>query len=478
MSRRLKAIIMLLTAALTSTMLVANPQTATAAKVTTDKKAIVTVTPADGISAGKVTVKFSKSHARTNRPVQLQILKRGRWANVGDPVRVSSRGLATFNISPSDTAQYRGFAAKYSRNAAVVSAAGKSKTLVDDGAKTSINPVAGSSNGSIQVTFTKSHVIKNRAVQLYVVKSKKWLKVGKPVRMSSKGVALFKLSVNSNATYRGVAEASKKKLRVATPAVAAASRWKLQRDYSFSNALNNEWQVWQENEYTVRKCAANIRNNTTFSKGYANLRITDITSSDTRGKALAAGCETPGKIYGNAMVRTEGAFTMQSGIVAARIKFPKNRSMHGGIWLSPTTGSPEIDIIESYGYAAKNPYYSKTTSGIHQAMSVSGYKKLVTPRGWEKSYGSGLSQTVFNIRRLPDSWYNKYHVVSVEFTTSKLVFRMDGKITGTLNRSTPKTDYFLVMSLITTPWELKQAGGALKVPASMSVDWVRAWTKG
>lgn len=69
----------------------------------------------------------------------------------------------------------------------------------------------------------------------------------------------------------------------------------------------------------------------------------------------------------------------------------------------------------------------------------------------------------------------------MEFTSTKLVYRIDGKVTGTLTRAKTENTYSLVMSMLTTSWELASARNAkvkkLTVPASMKVDWVRVWQK-
>lgn len=480
MTRTFKAIVLALAVALASSVLVASaPIAAGTTTVVTDKKATVTVTPNDQINPGKVTAKFSKPHIALNRPVQLQILSVTRvWTNVGDPVAMTATGVATFSKDePDQTSSYRAVADPYLQLVKVVTTSAKSKVITDSAATTTISPVAEASTGSIKVVFSKSHRVKNRPVQLQVERSYGWAKVGKPVKMSSSGAVTFKTSPSVTDNYRALAAAYKKKLQAAT--LKASSTWKLERNYTFDTGAeaSSDWTTWHPGDYSFRKCAANEPVNTAMQDGAAKLKLSKNTSTEALNAATAAGCAFPkGKVaYDNAMVYTNGTFTISEGIVAAKVRFPTNTDMHGGVWLSNSTGSPEIDIIESYGYAGRHSKYSKTTSGIHQAMSYTDHQNLPKAKGWEKTYKDGLSQTLVNLRYRPASWYKQDHVVSVEFTTSRLIFRIDGKKVGDLYRETPETDYFLVMSLITTPWELSQAKKAPKVPATMSVDWVRAW---
>ncbi|MGC4153901.1 MAG: family 16 glycosylhydrolase [Propionicimonas sp.] len=506
MIRLLKLTAVGVAAALAASVLVGSTTAAAATKTITDKKATVTVTPYDGVTVGKITVKFTKSQILTTRSVQLQRLSGKSWVNVGEPKPMSSTGTVTFTFPqpdppaapnyslPGQTSSYRAVAAavpansKFKTNA--VTPAAKSKRLIDQKATWSYHPVANGANGSLTVTFSSSYRTKNRPVQLQVLKSGKWSNVGKKVKMSSKGVAVFPnvftTASDSGKTYRAVAPKYKKKLEAVTvPATptTSASAWKVQRDYSFSTnaALNSEWSTWDDGDYSIRKCSANAAANTTMTGGYATLKVRDAGKAGL-SQAKAAKCPSAQKYaYTNGMVTTSSNFTISHGIVAARVKFSKNRYMHGGVWLHAADGSDEIDIIESYGYAGKKSAYSKTTSGVHQRITKSEHSKLKKPKGWEKTYKDGLAQTVFNIRKLPSSWFDRYHVVSVEFTSTKLVFRVDGKVTGTLTRAKTVNDYSLVMSMLTTDWELAQARkttskGKLK-NSEMKVDWVRVWQK-
>ena len=496
MTRPLKMIALGIAAALASSLLVSSANASAAAKPITDKKATVTVTPYDGVTAGKVTATFTKAQIKEGRPVQLQRLASGQWVDDGEPVAMNAKGTATFTFdppsysSPSQTVSYRAVAGLIPEDTTfqtqAITPAAKSARLIDQSSTWSYHPVAEGSFGSLKFTFAKAHRTKNRPVQLQVLRSGTWSKVGKPVKMSSSGVAIFKdvftTATDSGQTYRAVAAKYKKKLEAVTvPATpTAASPWTSVRDYSFGTDAesNGEWSTWDDGSYGVRKCSANRAGNTTMKGGYATLVVKDTTKTDL-GKARAAGCPKKLKYsYSNGMVSTVGKFTIKNGIVAARVKFSKNRFMHGGIWLASNDEATEIDIIESYGYAGAKSKYSKTTSGIHQRLKSAQNKALKTPKGWEKTYKDGMSQTVFHTRKLSSSWFSKYHVVSVEFTAAKMTFRVDGKVTRTLTRTTPESDYFLVMSMLTTQWELEQAPkGKLKTPAEMKVDWVRVWQK-
>ncbi len=164
------------------------------------------------------------------------------------------------------------------------------------------------------------------------------------------------------------------------------------------------------------------------------------------GKKFEKNKATP--IYRNAMLSTNGNFAMQTGTVAARVKFPKDRGMHGGIWLQSDGGS-EIDFIESYGYG------KAITSVVHTRYSTGKTKE-------NKLYKKSMKK----------SWFSKYHVFAVTWDTAKVTFRIDGKVVKTKKLKT-QGNYFLVMSLLSSDWELNKMKS--KPSGKMEVDWIKAW---
>ena len=98
-------------------------------------------------------------------------------------------------------------------------------------------------------------------------------------------------------------------------------------------------------------------------------------------------------------------------------------------------------------------------------------------------------------RRTPEvvadrAWWDAWHVVEVEWTRSKIVFRLDGEVTRELKVKTRKADYFVVLSLLSSDWEpirltepLERPGAGLdgapieaaELPFGMAVDWVKVY---
>jgi len=66
-------------------------------------------------------------------------------------------------------------------------------------------------------------------------------------------------------------------------------------------------------------------------------------------------------------------------------------------------------------------------------------------------------------------------VFSVEWTPSRYVFRIDGKETFRTSRGVSGRPEFLILSLLSSDYELGYLGGEARLPQSMKVDWVRFW---
>ena len=166
--------------------------------------------------------------------------------------------------------------------------------------------------------------------------------------------------------------------------------------------------------------------------------------------------------------------TSHPGIVAARVKFPAAQGMHTGVWLqSYVRGGGEIDIAETFGYGSGlfNYIHIPTTGKMDQPGS---------PKALKKKGGR-----VIHSKTSSRAWWKGYHEVSVEWTATKFVFRTDGKVTRTVKLKPGNADYYLILSLLSSDWELprlKHPIGKGKPTADVSgqklmVDWVRIWGK-
>jgi beta-glucanase (GH16 family) len=181
----------------------------------------------------------------------------------------------------------------------------------------------------------------------------------------------------------------------------------------------------------------------------------------------------PGSRYLNGQISTEGHYALTYGVASARVRFQVGRGQHGSFWMqSPTYGShpgradlsgAEIDVAEFFGQGypqgglASFNYY------------VDRHRKNVKTGGVWARAGSLIPAR--------DTWWNSYHVFSVKWTPSSYTFYVDGRLLFTTNRGVSKVNEYLVLSLLTSDWELPKLDRR-RLPSTMSVDWVKAWQTG
>lgn len=393
---------------------------------------------------------------------------------------------------------------------------------IDPSSTLTVHPALYGNTVVAVATFAKPYLFKNRPVSLQRWTGSEWREV-KAAKMDAKGRTEFKLTKSTaypydTYTYRAATEkfTYKKKAQklAATNRVNAAEQW--------TQTLNEEFEgpklddtLWSTRSDGVlagsRLCSApdpdnvSLKNNNlvltmkkagsalttkankvakaaqqaakgkAVTKAEAQLKAAKTAKAKKKAKAAVkkakaikiTGCAKG--VYTNAMIGTDGKFNVERGIVAARIKFPRSQGMHGSGWLQ-SAGGQELDLIESFGYG----------KGITNVIHVpSGGKLIKLPA--KPADGYVLKSDVKK-----SSWWNKHHVFSMEWNTQWFEFRIDGKVTKRIAKPTDVRKYFVVLSLLSSDWELplltkpgKGAKGVKKAPptSSMLVDWVQVWEK-
>jgi len=284
---------------------------------------------------------------------------------------------------------------------------------------------------------------------------------------------------------------------VETHAKTLAEQWSLAFEDNFSGADFNSaaWSRTYQDGVQGRWCSATQDSNGSVSGGVANLTMrradaattliindkTKVWQADAKKAAIAAANKLKGKakakalkaakalptngcpkgVFGNARVSTEGDgnFHIKTGILAAEVSFPVGQGMHGGVWLQSNSDS-EIDMVEAFGYR----------KGIQNVLHVGKYD---TPeaRKW-------VAKSTVNKK----AWWSKPHLFSMEWTRSQVTFRVDGTVTKVEKKALPDAEYYLVLSMLSSDWETPRltkpvnGGTKAKLPASMKVNWVKAWT--
>ena len=160
------------------------------------------------------------------------------------------------------------------------------------------------------------------------------------------------------------------------------------------------------------------------------------------------------------------AYNFTYGHAAARIRFQELRGQHGAFWMQGFGAKPigpakvtgaEIDVIEYFGD-------DHPSGGLTSFVYWNPTKKGKTAGGWleePEQYG--------------EDWSSKYHVFSVEWTPEKYVFRIDGQVTRTITEGVSGQPEFLILSLLSSDYELQHLGDEDNLPQHMDVDWVKVW---
>ena len=172
----------------------------------------------------------------------------------------------------------------------------------------------------------------------------------------------------------------------------------------------------------------------------------------------------------NGHIMTNGHF-FRYGVLAARIKFQQLQGQHASLWMQPAisesttdsrTGGAEIDVIEWFGDGVKN---GGLASFIYM-LTEDGPKKV---GGWIEDPDQYLADQ-------DDSWFDAYHVFSVEWTPDEYIFRIDGQETWRTDQgiSAPAASTrSSACSAPTTSW--RTSGKVSNLPQTMQVDWLKFW---
>ena len=108
----------------------------------------------------------------------------------------------------------------------------------------------------------------------------------------------------------------------------------------------------------------------------------------------------------------------------------------------------------------------------HPEGGLTSFTYFLDKNGEKQTVGGWLP----NADELGDDWAEKYHVFSVEWTPKEYVFRIDGEVTQRLKGVSSGKPEFLILSLLSSDFELPRFNGEL--PETMEVDWARVWETG
>jgi hypothetical protein len=173
----------------------------------------------------------------------------------------------------------------------------------------------------------------------------------------------------------------------------------------------------------------------------------------------------------NGHVSTQKSFDFQYGVAAARMRFQHPRGQHAAFWLQPrglldtgpTPWGAEIDVIEWYGADRDR---GRMATAVHR--HTNGGSDLQT-------VGGPIADPERFLDGRGDRWWRGYHVFSVEWTPEEYVFRIDGRETLRTTRNVSHHPEFLILSMLSSDYELGALGADAHLPQQTDVDWVAVW---
>lgn len=176
----------------------------------------------------------------------------------------------------------------------------------------------------------------------------------------------------------------------------------------------------------------------------------------------------------NGQIDSANHYRFSYGVAAARIKFQRGRGAHGSFWLqsptynsypgNPSAAGAEVDTVEYFGQ-----YFPNGGLGTFLYYLNSARKNVKI---------GGLQPAASRLKPSSDTWWDSYHVFSVKWTPQSYTFLVDGQQMYYSTRALSHAQQFLVLSLLSSDWELKYLDRAhLSTKSLLRVDWARVWQR-
>jgi beta-glucanase (GH16 family) len=280
------------------------------------------------------------------------------------------------------------------------------------------------------------------------------------------GAAAFVLDESpEGASYRVVADG-------ATSEPVAGDGWTVAFSDEFDgDALDDAAWFHRGPDYNpdgYRACSKGSPDAVDVSDGALRLRVVrDPDRSDTCTAKTEEGKNLGQFDYRlNGHVASKSLFTY--GVTAARIKFPRERGQHGSFWYQTplalegdaASAGAEIDVVEYFGEDGEN----RLASFVHYP----------TPDGDVKE-GDWIEDADRFLASKDDDWWKQFHVFSLQWTPEEYVIRIDGQEAWRTDQGISEQQQFVVLSLLSSDYELPKLGSEDKLPQEMAVDWLRVY---
>lgn len=288
----------------------------------------------------------------------------------------------------------------------------------------------------------------------------RWVPAGRTTRQSADGTAYF-FGAAGTRVFRATTAA-----RFGAPAAtsrATTNAWAATFTDEFSGtALDPDKWSLRTGKAPSRTRSTNDSRSVSVAGGTLRLQV--------RLDPAAPNTTPANTRYLNGQVSTSGKYEFTYGVASARVRFSPARGQHGSFWLqsphygrypgNPGSSGTEIDVAEFFGRGypqgglATYIYYLDRNRQNVKIGRVWARAAALAPRG--------------------DTWWNSYHVFSVKWGPRGYTFYVDGRVLNGTNRAISRTNQFLILSLLTSDWELRDLQRR-SLPTTMTVDWAKVW---
>lgn len=406
------------------------------------------------------------------RPIRLQYLNGTRWVTLKN-AKSASTGRFSLAIRQSVASRkYRVHAPRTTRHGAQNTGTIVIRAVRQTAAVSFMRaPVGQSADGAQrdllpgQGRFTPTR--RGRAVFLQRYAGGTWQTVAS-ARQDARGMFTFNAAPGSAyrvraAGFNGAPAVNSAKV---TPAVAAID---FADEFNGTALDSSKWGIRQEGERrdaSNRPCSESSSKSVSVSDGAVHFQVKQIDqlSPDYGADEISRQSQCPHGQYFNAHIGTQGKYAFQYGVMAAKVKFAREDGQHGAFWSQPdNSAGTEIDAVEYFGDSRTRAGFGSLQHSIYwQQSGKQNYDKVNQSR----DYLLGRDKT----------WWNSYHVFSVERKPGVYIFRIDGHETFRTTKGLTAAQQYLILSLLTSTWELDELQGWDKSNLStMDIDWVRVW---
>lgn len=461
--------------AVTASLLIASP--APAAKgVAFAKLTPPTQVPIAGVAFnldGVVSVKVK------DRPVTLQAKKGSGWQTIST-AKTRANGTTTFTkVVLTKTTTVRLKANKWSKPGekyVYKIAASKPLTITvnpgQSGTLTVLPGVVGQGaapaapTNATQAVATFAPARTGRKVILQRLQAKTWSTIARGIQDGSGSVG-FTLP-DKNGLYRAVTAAQGKVPAVVTAQAKARDFTLLFEDTFDTTALDGgKWadESTIDGDAFQRSCARVGDSARTVGGGTLNMGVVTDTTKDGVCNWVTTGASGTNDWMINTQVTTRDKFAFTYGYAAARMKLQADKGMHSSFWLQPQPGSDkasaEIDVMEFFGRTDKGD--SNLAAFVHEYEDGKPFRKF-----------GGAFDHPNTMKPVGDTWWDSYHVFSVEWTPTGYVFRVDGREFHRETNAVSHSPQYLLLSMLTSDYELPNLTPE-RMGQTAAVDWVRVW---